>query len=59
MLECDEINVSTRINGSKPMVHESLLFAITGTLSTDFKFQPDVCNGCHDLKRYDTIKTCR
>ena len=34
MLECDKINVSTRINGSKPMVHESLLFAITGTLST-------------------------
>ena len=34
MLECGKIDVSTRINGSKPMVHESVLFAIIGTLST-------------------------
>ena len=34
---------------TKLIVRVSVLFVITGTFIHKFKFEPDICNGCHYL----------
>ena len=37
---------------TKPMVNASVLFVIAWYfLNINFRFQPEICHGCHDLKQ--------
>ena len=36
---------------TKSMVRVSVLFVITGIIDINITFQPEVCNGCHDLMK--------
>ena len=50
MLNYDRIDVLKGIEGKKPMIHKIVLFWFLVLFrDIDFKFQLEVCNGCHDL----------
>ena len=50
MLYFDRIDVSEGINVNKKIHSKEFdIFHYWYFLDKDFKFQPNVCNGCHDL----------
>ena len=50
MLEHDRINVSERIDNNKPDSScEYIIFHYWYFFHINFRFQPKVCNGCHDM----------
>ena len=50
MLEYNRINVSEGINVNKTDgLRECIICHYWYFLDTDFTFQPEVCNGCHDF----------
>ena len=50
MLECNKINISEGINVNKTDgSRECIICHYWYFLDIDFIFQPEVCNGCHDL----------
>ena len=50
MLEYDRIDISERIDVNKTNASKSVMFVITGILlDKGYKYEPYLCNGCHDL----------
>ena len=50
MLEYDRIEVSEGIDVNKTDgLHKGIIYNYWYFLNINFRFQPKVCNGCHDL----------